>query len=213
MPGRHTIEKDIPDGADFPIGEVIQIDLDGKRYISIMRGVVAGDCIIADAPVRYGKRVVFNYNAVFKVYFLWSGRLVNFRSAILDIFPALNLMLIEFPKQVESISLRKSKRLKVVTPVELSREQEKMSGAMIDISSSGGGCAFDKSVAPEEDTGYLASFYLPDGVKVENIPVVTRNLREVGEKIHIGISFSDAEHAGFESIKGYCNEGHRYERF
>lgn len=145
----------------------------GKKAKSMVRGWRENEYILMDIPKFSFPFPVNTYlKEVWVVRFIRQGKVVGFKVNGLESFPAYDLFLLEFPKDIEVHSLRKQLRANLSLPVLLSSNSEEgiklpSRGMSMDISLGG----MRLKVPDELDASrpYFISFYLPTGESFKDV--------------------------------------------
>ncbi|OGW23467.1 MAG: hypothetical protein A3K09_01050 [Nitrospinae bacterium RIFCSPLOWO2_12_FULL_47_7] len=112
-----TLPKDVP----LTLGHKVTVSIRGQKYDVALRGWCVGQYIITEAPLVNGDPIRLAPNTGCEVHFIKEGEFFTFKSSVMFIYPhVVTLMIIEFPKAVDSHNLRKHKRVRMSCPTELS---------------------------------------------------------------------------------------------
>lgn len=198
----------------IPIGDPVQISCQDKKYNSIFRGVVALECIVADIPIMNGKKIILNYNASITARFLVDGTVYGFKTGLLRVHSKSGLMVMEYPDSIKKYNLRKSRRVSVLLPSEVTTgyemgslsgqtwQTETLSGAILDLSEIGALIAVRPSKTADVGHKVTISTNLPDGTPIVSLEAEIKNIRKSDEKLLLGVSFekeySESKNAVFE---------------
>ncbi|MFW6255612.1 MAG: flagellar brake domain-containing protein [Candidatus Sumerlaeota bacterium] len=106
----------VQDEIEFDLGTVLHVErrLEGRSLRGTTKVVGAHEprYLLVDMPLAYGKPMVFMSGEKCIVRFLHKGSLLGFKADVLkvmsDPFP---MMLLEYPKSIEVLKLRKEERL------------------------------------------------------------------------------------------------------
>lgn len=167
--------KDLP----LSLGMKITTSIRGQKYDVFVRGWYVGRYIITEAPLVNGEPPRLAPNTGCEVHFIKEGDYFTFKTFVMFIYPqVVTLMIIEFPKIVETYSLRKSKRLKANFPVEFSYTEAKKNfteyGILRDLSLTGALITHKKVLL--KDTKLTLKTNLPSG-SLHNQEAVVQNVR------------------------------------
>ena len=202
----------------IPIGDPVQITCQDKKYISVFRGVVALECIVVDIPVIDGKKTVLNYNASMTARFLLDGTVYGFKTGMLRIHTKSGLMAIEYPDSIKKYNLRKSRRVSLLLPVEVTTGYEKSSlsgntwqtetlpGAILDLSEIGALIAVKPSKTADVGHKVSISTNLPDGTPIVSLEAEIKNIRRSDEKLLLGINFEKEDSESKNSVLEFYKE-------
>lgn len=128
--------------------------------------------------------------------YISSGMVYGFEAAILGFFQEknLNLVIISYPRAVETIDMRKERRVDSYTNAKLTIAEEGFPGSLIDLSPSG--CRFvfalsTEKIRPDFALGQEASlsFRLPDLEGPQVFPCRVQNIRHDGQTLSLGLIF------------------------
>ena len=109
--------KDIP----LTLGHKVTASILGQKYDLPIRGWNLGQYIITEAPLVNGEPPRLAPHTGCDVHFIKEGEYYTFKSSVMFVYPhVVTLMILEFPKAVESFNLRKQKRVRISCPVEIS---------------------------------------------------------------------------------------------
>ena len=147
------------------------------RYKAVVRGWYKPYYIIMDRPKFGGRLVHLQKNDSCVVRFLSEGKACGFNSTVMDfdnrvIGPT---CLITWPKNIETLTFRRFKRLKVFAPCQFSINNAVHEGEVQDVSVSG--CRVITPAQIAENSQIELTFTLPDGVPIEKIQATVRNVQ------------------------------------
>ena len=114
--------KDLP----LTLGMKITTSILGQKYDVFVRGWFIGRYIITESPLVNGEPPRLAPNTGCEVHFIKEGDYFTFKTSVMCVYPQIvTLMIIEFPRTVETYSLRKNKRMRVNYPVEFTYSEAK----------------------------------------------------------------------------------------
>jgi c-di-GMP-binding flagellar brake protein YcgR len=187
----------------LPVEGSLQMQLGMQKVSTLFRGATKKHIII-DAPVMDGKPVIVGRGMPSFVRFAHAGMAYGFDTEIFRQYtnPA-HLWAINHPGNVRGLSLRKSARLTTFIPAVIEVEGAgKQVGVIMDLSESGGLFA-SPSGNMKTDGVCSMSFTLPTGQKIESINCELKNARKTGNKIMLGLLFSEMDMDKLKVIKTY----------
>lgn len=167
--------KDMP----LTMGHKITTSIRGQKYEVAMRGWCVGQYIITEAPIVNGDPIRLAPNTGCEVHFIKEGEYFTFKSSVMFIYPhVVTLMILEFPKAVDSYNLRKHKRLRISCPAELSYTVANKAftdyGIIRDVSLTGALITHKKVL--QKDNKILVKAKMGDGT-LTNQEAVVQNVR------------------------------------
>lgn len=192
----------------FPIGGPVLIEHAGKRYTSILKGVLFSKFVLMDVPVFQGRPVVFDYSAVLIVRFIVAGVVYGFKTVVLRMHKKPLVLVLEYPTKITQNNLRESGRIKILLPIRVSMNgcSEITDGAILDLSSKGALVTMKTSMEIKKKQKILVSMTLPDGRKIESMVCYICNIRFLGDKKIFGVSFEDRDEGSSKLIKSFYND-------
>lgn len=204
--------------AMIPIGDPVQINCQDKKYNSVFRGVVALECIVADIPIVDGKKIILNYSASITARFLVDGTVYGFKTGLLRVHAKSGLMVMEYPDSIKKYNLRKSRRISVLLPSEVTTGYEKgslsgqtwqtetLSGAILDLSGIGALIAVKPSKTADVGHKVTISTSLPDGTPIVSLEAKIKNIRKSDEKLLLGVCFEKEYSESKNAVLKFYNE-------
>ena len=131
----------------IPVGEHIQVEVGGEKYYSVFRGLAFLKYLLLDMPRSKDKYLSLNYHNPLQIRFINMGVIYSFKVNLLRTHKNPNLVVTDYPSKIEGYNLRKTKRVRIVTPIAVSKlnNTEKSSGALLDLSATGVRIAIDSS--------------------------------------------------------------------
>jgi len=196
-----------PSGVKVPVGEACQLEIGKVKHRSAFRGSRFPDYFALETPVANKQLVVVPANTFFIVRFLSGGMVFGFETTLKKAYTKpIALWIAEYPDTVQSVNLRKSKRVSVFLPATLKSESGSCEGAMIDLSAGGGLFSCKKFTLKAGEPGHLFTA-LPSGDRVENLAVQLRNVKMLEEGAAlVGLSFESSDDPPNQAINGYYND-------
>ena len=202
----------------LPIGDPVQITCQGKKYISILRGVVALKYLLTDIPSAGGKKFLPDYGSVITVRFLLNGAVYGFKTGIVRIHEKSGLIVLEYPDSIRKVELRKSKRLNVMisavvttgcetdTDTGQTWTMETLDGAILDISEIGALLAVNSSELIDVGHKVTISTTLPGGIHVDSLDAEIRNVKPSTNKLLLGVFFDKMNDKNTDAIKKFYKD-------
>ena len=202
----------------LPIGDPVQITCQGKKYISILRGVVALKYLLTDIPSVGGKKFFPDYGSVITIRFLLNGTVYGFKTGIVRIHERSGLIVMEYPDSIRKVELRKSKRLHVMISAVITTgcetdsdtgqtwTMETLDGAILDISEIGALLAVNSSELIDVGHTVTISTTLPGGIHVDSLDAEIRNIKPASNKLLIGVAFSKMNDTNTDAIKKFYTD-------
>lgn len=195
--------------ASLGINVSFQIQDDGRRFKSILVGMKDGQYLIIHLPgaltlspkLRVGMKLIMRYVHFGSVY----GCMVTVQGLTVKPFPVLFL---SYPKQVQCIELRKSRRLECMLPATAKGFHWEGSGMIRDIST--GGVLFSMKTGPQHEhpdieigQSVLLKFPL---LGMDGLQEFLGNVRRVehdGKELRIGMQFEKVPQDILDKIETY----------
>lgn len=202
----------------IPIGDPVQISCRGKKYSSVFRGIVALECIVVDIPVMDGKKTILNYNASITARFLVDGTVYGFMTGMLRVHTKSGLMAMEYPDSIKKFNLRKSRRISLLLPAQVTTGYEKSSlsgdtwqtetlpGALLDLSGIGALIAVKPSKTADVGHKVTISTNLPDGTPIVSLEAEIKNIRRADEKLLLGVTFEKEDSEAKNTVLEFYKE-------
>ena len=111
----------LPKNIPLTLGHKLTVSILAQKFEVPIRGWYTSKYIITEAPLVNGDPIRLAPNTGCEVHFIKEGEYFTFKTHVMCIsVNVVALMIIDFPRTVDSYSLRKNKRLKISSPVELS---------------------------------------------------------------------------------------------
>lgn len=204
--------------AMLPIGDPVQITCQGKKYIAILRGVVALKYLLTDIPSVGEKKFFPDYGSVITVRFLLDGTVYGFKTGIVRIHEKSGLIVLEYPDSIRKVELRKSKRLNVMIAAVITTgcetdsdtgqtwTMEMLEGAILDISEIGALLAVNASELVDVGHKVTISTTLPGGIHIDSLDAEIRNVKPSTDKLLLGVFFDKMNDKNTEAIKKFYND-------
>ena len=163
------------------------------RYKAVVRGWCKPYYIIMDRPKYGGRLVHMQKNDSCVVRFLSEGKACGFNSTVMDFDNRVvgPTCLITWPQHIEVLTFRKYKRVKVFAPCQFSLENAVLDGEVQDVSVSG--CRVLTSAKIMENARIDLTFTLPDGVPIEKIHAIVRNVQYREGTSLLGCEFAEGQ--------------------
>jgi len=181
----------------------LQIQVGMLKLNTVFRGA-SKKHIFIDTPLMDGKPAIVGRGMAGFVRFANAGKAYGFETDIFRQYtnPAY-IWAINNPGSVRGLDLRKSARLTTFIPAVIEAPGAgKQVGVIMDLSESGGLFA-SPSGNMQTDGVCSISFTLPTGHKVESINCELKNARKTGNKIMVGLLFSEMDMDKLKVIKAY----------
>lgn len=187
----------------FEFGQQIFIerkfDKSHLKYKSRFIGLKEGSFIIIENPLANNTYVPWYTGTQSVIKFMRGGHIYAFESTVIDNpTKPVPLLYLSPPKNFVDMNLRKYERITTFLSCFIKRDGEpdgeNWSDTVIDLSPSGALIETEKRKNEfETDEDIIISFVLPNGLKVENLPVIVRNIKKSDDKnkMHIGVKFRD----------------------
>ena len=185
---------------DVELGSELLVELidEGIKFKSILVGMKLDEYLILRSPDSQHVRSQIYEGAGVVARCVHSGTVYGFRSKILCslVHPAARLLLLEYPRKVETLDIRKNPRVDCLLPAEIDNEGITFTCAVADISI--GGCKLIMKSSESRKTfkaqiGHHLTIriQLPGKDQKEALPGIIRNVRADGSVTTVGLSFID----------------------
>ncbi|MDY6851499.1 MAG: flagellar brake protein, partial [Thermodesulfobacteriota bacterium] len=180
------------------IGDKIMARFEGQEAETKAKfiGMETGAYIVIRLPRITGLRKNLAEGNAVSLRYISSGMVYGFEAAVLGFFQEknLNLVIISYPRAIETIDMRKEKRVDCYTNAKLTIAEEGFPGSLIDLSPSG--CRFVFALSTEKTRPDFAigqeatlSFRLPDLEGPQVFPCRIENIRHDGQTLSLGLIF------------------------
>ncbi len=199
---------------DFPIGDLVQIECEGKKYSSILRGVVVPSCFLLDVPMVKGKAVPFYYNTRIAVRFISHGAVYGFMTLIIKVNPRPPLLLLGYPKKIEKFKLRKGDRVDVFIPVRVTCDKlPKISqGAILNLSEKGALLVMKKEEGMVAGQQILLEMTLPNQKPLKSMLGTIRHLQQSESKMNVGLCFVEDAEGYLQKARSFFQDCYSYQK-
>jgi len=168
---------------ELPIsmGQRVTLKVRNEVFNVLVRGWCKGQYIILDLPKIGSDYFRIVPQTGLQIHFTKEGLFVNFKSSsILTFAQAISLLIIEYPRTVDTHNLRKHERFKANFSIRYANEESGKNnenlGVIRDISS--GGILFTHSHQVTKEEKLLFNFEVPKCGEIKNQLVEVRNLRK-----------------------------------
>ncbi len=201
-------------GECLDVGTIAFLELNPKsgcpmRQKTVIRGWEPESFLLVDKPNANIRR-----SQPCALRFMQDGVVWGFYTLISDPSPDRSdrMIALAWPKEVQHVHLRRHERLKVVIPCTV----KLLDGSVIQASvqdMSYGGCCILSDARLWEGMKIWLNFTLPDGVAVEELPLLVKNRRSAnGEECFLGCAFVDEKEAERSGIGMFVNRMLTFER-
>lgn len=103
------------------VGQKITASIRGQRFDVCLRGWCLGQYILIDTPQLNSEPIRLAADTGCDIHFIKEGEFFTFKSTVISVIAGfIPLLIVGYPRTVESHLLRKDKRLKVSCPAEFS---------------------------------------------------------------------------------------------
>lgn len=192
--------------AAIPIGEAAQIQVENKKYSTVIRGIVPPRWVLLDMPKKDGRLISLPRGKAVLIRYIHQGIMFGFRAIVNHEYLAPSqILVVDFPKAVEERNLRRSERIKTFIPIRIAFEDETEpeGGAMMDLSREGALLFFEGDFLPEVGETVWISLKLPGGAAVERLGCLVRNSREPRNLRLVGVEFETENRKSLEAIQSF----------
>ena len=169
--------------AEIPLslGQRVTLKVRNEVFNVQVRGWCTGQYIILDLPKIGADYFRVAPQTGLQIHFTKEGLFVNFKStSILTFVQAISLLIIEYPRNVDTHNLRKYARFKANLPVSYFSENDEQkkedAGIIRDISS--GGILFTHTRQVGKEDLLKITFEVPNGGKIQQQLAEVRNIRK-----------------------------------
>jgi flagellar protein YcgR/PilZ domain-containing protein len=197
------------------IGNTLQLQLGEKsrefKTTGVLAGLIANEYLIIRIPAIPGILSRLGEGSSVIVRYMYAGNVYGFLSTILTCVrkPAL-ILFITYPTSVESMNLRKAKRLQCLFPTVLKlRNNDDYKALMLDISMEG--CRiyieYAASASPEVEIDQKVdlTFQITGLAEEQMIEGKIQNLKKDGRLAEMGIVFCSEDEAVLNNVKLYID--------
>ena len=158
------------------------------RYLTIVRGWVAGNYIMLDSPAFQNRPISLVLGAPCSVRFLAEGTACGFSSAIVRASRNEPIIQIAWPSSVEYLIVRKYERIRLFIPCTLhSKQFGVVTAELRDLSV--GGCRIFTPVSLKPGADFTISFESFAGAMLGPLAAVSRNENPSGAGFLVGCQF------------------------
>mgnify|MGYP001423753556 CR=1 FL=1 len=163
------------------LGQRVTLKVRNEVFNVLVRGWCKGQYIILDLPKVGSDYFRIVPQTGLQIHFTKDGVFVNFKSSsILSFAQAISLLIIEYPRTIDTHNLRKHNRFKTNFSINYILEDDvkkkEDSGIIRDISS--GGILFTHTRQVEKENLLRISFEVPKCGNIQGILAEVRNLRK-----------------------------------
>ncbi|MCA1905895.1 MAG: flagellar brake protein [Desulfarculus sp.] len=192
------------------LGTPLLLQLDGveSQLKSILVGMEPGCFIVIRAPKVSGVESKFFEGNQGIVRYLWAGTVFSFQSSVVGhINQPFPLLFLSYPRVVSRNELRKEPRYDCYIPATLITANNRLSGALLDISRNG--CRFaarrvgkPQGGGPEIGNVLEVEARIVNGEPPEILAVVVRNIKKDANITAIGLSFQGLDTKALGALEG-----------
>ncbi len=110
-----------PKDLTLAVGQKITASIRGQRFDVSLRGWCIGQYILIDTPQLNSEPIRLAADTGCDIHFIKEGEFFTFKSSVISVITGfIPLLIVGYPRSIESHLLRKDKRLKVSCPAEFS---------------------------------------------------------------------------------------------
>ncbi|MGE4297067.1 MAG: flagellar brake domain-containing protein [Desulfovibrionaceae bacterium] len=204
---------------DFQVGTqaVLEPHGIGERFKSRFIGWEPDKFVAFQMPTRLELREhLYKDKPLIVRYLHRGGQVCGFESPIQAIiFKPHNILFVDYPPQIEVVSLREHRRAQCYLPCVLFVDGAEVHGAMLDISC--GGCRF---VVNDEKTAFLPDIQEAMDCMVEvrlfgekdavHIAGDTKKVKHEEERLYLGLAFKDISPELSHEINAYVDQANEF---
>lgn len=189
----------------IPMGEHAQMQVEGAKYSTIFRGVAPPRWIFLDIPQSGGKLITLVKQQPVRMRYVSHGVAYGFRSKISGAYVTPHqILVIEFPREIESRNLRRSERIRTLLPARLALPGHgEVDATMLDLSREGALFSIEAPHPPKTGEPLRAWFTLPGAGDIAGLACAARNHRRHGRLWLVGVEFSNLESSAAMRARGY----------
>ncbi len=196
------------------LGTHLQVQLGdlgkGMKIAGMLVGIIPEVCLMIQVPAIPGILDKLSGGSPVVARYVYAGNVYGFASAILTYThkPAF-IVFLAYPTSVETINLRKTKRMECILPAKLIILDKIFNGVILDIST--GGCRlcieYDPVESPVIDVGngIEVRFHLTGISEEQIIGGKTQNLKKDNRLAEIGLAFDRDETKVRDNIAAYID--------
>lgn len=196
------------------LGTTLQLEVGQQGRESKVTGVLIGmvpeECLLIRVPAIPGILDKLSEGSPIVVRYVYAGSIYGFTSVVLayTLKPAL-VVFINYPTSVESMSLRKAKRLQCFFPAKVKIGAEGHRAVIVDISM--GGCRIhvehgaDESLLQSRGRTVSLVFQLTGLAEEQAIGGRIQNVKSEGMIAEIGIAFDPQDEVVLNNVKRYID--------
>jgi len=188
-----------------PLGEHVQMQIEGAKYSTVFRGAAPPRWIFLDIPQSGGKLITLVKQQPVRMRYVSHGVAYGFRSKVSGAYVSPHqILVIEFPREIESRNLRRSERIRTLLPARLALPGHgEVDATMLDLSREGALFSVTVHTPPKTGEALRAWFTLPGGDSVAGLACAARNQRRRGGVWLVGVEFSSLESSAAMRVRGY----------
>ena len=171
-------------------------------------GLVPETYLIISVPAIAGILPRLKEGNTVTVKYIYGGNVFGLTSSILHYSLVFGIILfISYPMSVETINLRKVKRVECLLPVSATIVDMEFTGVILDISTEGCRfhCEYGSHDTPSIDIGHIItlSLQLPGITDALALNSIIRNFKKDRGFVEIGVGFDDADKEAIEVVSRY----------
>jgi c-di-GMP-binding flagellar brake protein YcgR len=179
------------------LGTRLQVQIAGMegQFRSVLVGMSPEEYVLIQLPMMAGiLNKLYEGNRV-TVRYMFAGSVYGFQSTVLHFVTKPSpLLFVKYPKTIEIIGLRKTKRVDCFFPGMAKVQEKELQGALVDIST--GGCKFSidtsgEAIVPQMEMGenITLSFQLIGSPQPHSFQAKVRSISREQVRVVLGIQF------------------------
>jgi len=173
-----------------------------KPMQSMLLGYQHGQYLILSTPRIDGMPIKYNETNLVNVYFIHNRTVFSFKSKVMRFLgPPFYLTIFQSPDALEETPLRSSSRIQVGIPFDRANGDPERE-FIINLSATGALLKLSSKMPINSDISL--SFFLPNGVAVNDIDCTVKRVDMSGGRMLAGVEFDD-QHDDYPAIQRYMN--------
>ncbi len=200
-------QKDL--GVEWGMLLMIRFEGFSESYKGTLVGMDRGHYLICSIPQIRGIWVKVHKENHVVVRYLHKGIVYGFKCSIISLIEGpIPLMLLSYPEEIETVTLRKNDRITCLIPATVQVDNWSCKGAILDLSL--GGCSFVCTTSPESDSSKVEkgvdavlSVQIPGAQSERTVELGIVNVRRDDHRITIGSQFKNLDTEAHNAIEFY----------
>jgi c-di-GMP-binding flagellar brake protein YcgR len=200
-------QKDL--GVEWGMPLMIRFEGFSESYKGTLVGMDRGHYLICSIPQIRGIWVKVHKENQVVVRYLHRGVVYGFKCSVISVIgDPVPLMLVSYPEEIETVTLRKNDRTTCLIPATVQVDGRSFKGAILDLSL--GGCSFVCTTSPESESSKVEkgvdavmTVQIPGSQSERTVELGIVNVRRDDHRITFGSQFKNLDTDAHNAIESY----------